>query len=282
MSRIEDAMNKAALLREGALRPPVMQVEPLGAPGAAVTRPGPAVAKIRDLGRALQAELLRIDDPVLVGAQLGQHPVAEEYKKLKSLVLQRTRGESLLNTLLISSCLSEEGKSTTALNLALAMARDYDHTVLLVDCDLRRPSLHKSFNIQPESGLIQCLRDNLPLERALVKTGHGKLVFLPAGGVADDPSELLASDRMRQLVEEMKQRYPDRYVIFDTPPALMFADSQVLARLVDSLLFVVREGKTKPALIKETLAGFHNVKMLGVVYNDARLLDRNRKYHYDY
>jgi protein-tyrosine kinase len=269
MSRIEKALEKAAMLRDTGAESPARPVVPVA-------------EKNGNLRRSLQAEPLQIQDSSLVSALPGPHPAAEEYKKLKSLVLQRTRGETFRNTLLISSCVSEEGKSMTALNLAVTMARDYDHTVLLVDGDLRRPTLHKSLNIDPQVGLLQCLKEDLPLERALIKTGLGKLVLLPAGGVAEDPAELLSSTRMRSLVAELKHRYPERYVIFDTPPALLFADAQVLAGMVDSLLFVVREGKAKPAQITEALAAFQETNLLGVVYNDASLQQRNQRYQYYY
>jgi receptor protein-tyrosine kinase/non-specific protein-tyrosine kinase len=272
MSRIEKALEKAAKLREAGVELPARQVVPVV----------PVAEKNCDFRRSLQAEPLQVRDSSLVCALPGQHPAAEEYKKLKSLILQRTRGEAFRNTLLISSCVSEEGKSMTALNLAVTMARDYDHTVLLVDGDLRRPTLHKLLNIEPQFGLLQCLKEDLPLERALIKTGLGKLVLLPAGGVADDPAELLSSTRMRSLVAELKNRYPERYVIFDTPPALLFADAQVLAGMVDSLLFVVREGKAKSAQVTEALSGFQDTKLLGVVYNDAAQLQRSQRYHYYY
>jgi exopolysaccharide/PEP-CTERM locus tyrosine autokinase len=173
----------------------------------------------------------------------------------------------------------EEGKTITALNLALTLAREYDHTVLLIDADLRRPSLHRYLNFEPRHGLIQVLKEQLPLDRALVKTGIGKLVVLPAGGTVEDPVELLASEQMKQLVAELKARYPDRYIIFDTPPSLHFADAQALGPAVDSVVFVVREGTTKPRQVKAALEGLQGVPLLGVVYNDALHLGKNDRYH---
>lgn len=275
MSRIEKAMEIAAKRRESIADDEVLPVKLM----PAKLMP----AKSSDLKQALEAKPLQINNAMLVSALPGNDPATEEYKKLKSLVLELTReDQQFLNTLMISSTLSEEGKSMTALNLAVTMAKDYDHTVLLIDTDLRRPSLHKYLNIDPDIGLIQCLKDGVPLENALIKTGLGKLVFLPAGGIVDDPSELLSSMQMKNLVDEMKNRYPERYVIFDTPPSLLFADAQVLAKIVDSLLFVVREGVAKPSQIKEALAGFQGANLLGVVYNDAAQTGKKNRYHYYY
>lgn len=218
---------------------------------------------------------------MLLTAMRGERgPVAEEYNKLRSLVVKLTKGEEFLNTIMITSTIGEEGKSLTALNLAIGLAREYDHTVLLVDTDLRRPSLHKQLGIESKPGLIQCLKENLPLNKALVKTGFGKLVFLPSGGILEDPVETLSSNRMKELVAELKNRYPERYVIFDTPPILPFADAQVLAPTVDSTIFVVREGRAKAKEVKEAINSLDGAHLLGVVYNDVKIFARKKHYYY--
>jgi exopolysaccharide/PEP-CTERM locus tyrosine autokinase len=270
MSRIDQAIQKAALLRE------------TPSPAAPVTvRSTPPASP--DLHSLLQSEPMIVDHPCLVTNPREPHPAGEAYKKLKSLILKLTRGETFQNALLVTSATMEEGKSITALNLALTLAREYDHTVLLVDVDLRRPSLHRYLNFEPKHGLIQVLKDHLPLDRALVKTGIGKLVVLPAGGTVEDPVELLASEQMKHLVTELKTRYPDRYVIFDAPPSLHFADAQALGPAVDGVVFVVREGAAKPRQIKAALEGLKGLNLLGVVYNDSLHLgkdDRYESYYY--
>ncbi|HKJ66871.1 MAG TPA: XrtA-associated tyrosine autokinase [bacterium] len=268
MSRIEKAIEKATQIRESA-----------GGQGPQLNRS--AAAKMPVLSQQLATEPLTVRESSLVCALPDYHPVAEEYKKLKSQILLMTKGKRFLNTLMVTSSLSEEGKSVTALNLAVTMARDYDHSVLLVDADLRRPAVHKYLNFDPGYGLLQCLRDGAPLEGALVKTGLGKLVVLPAGGVAEDPVELLASDQMKSLVVEMKHRYPERYIIIDTPPTLLFAEAQALSSVADGVLFVVREGVAKIAQIRQALAALQGANLLGVIYNDAFLVGRKKKY-YDY
>ncbi len=168
----------------------------------------------------------------------------------------------------------------TALNLAISLAKEQDHTVLLVDTDLRRPSVHKYLEIEPEVGLVHCLRDGVPLEQALVKTGVGKLVILPAGEAIKDPLDMLSSNQMKAIVKELKDRYPERYVIFDTPPAHPFADASVLAGIVDACLFVVREGKANKDDLLKALEEFKEHNLLGIIYNDAHTFRKNQDYYY--
>jgi len=228
----------------------------------------------------LETEPLVVQNEMLVSLLKEKSIVAEEYDKLRSTIIALTQGEKFYNTLLVTSCASEEGKSLTALNLAISLAREQDHTVLLVDTDLRRPSLHRYLGIEPEVGLVHCLRDGLPLEKAMIKTGLGKLVILPAGEALRDPLDLISSKQMRGIIMELKERYAERYVIFDTPPALPFADAGVLAGMVDALLFVVREGKARREDIQRTLEDFKAHKLLGVVFNDAKSLVKAQSYYY--
>lgn len=269
MSRIERAIEEAARLRSQKT-----SAEGIASP---VTIPSPRPGNAAAL---LQAVPLNVDNPLLVASQVGHEGVREEYQKLKSQVVRLTRGETFANTLLVTSSFGDEGKSLTALNLAITLAQEYDHTVLLVDADLRRPTIHKYLGLQPEVGLIQCLQGKATLPQALIKTGLGKLVVLPAGGTVENPAEVLGSNRMLELIEELKHRYPDRYIIFDTPPALPFADAQVLADGVDGVLFVVREGVAKIADVREALASLEGTKLLGLIYNDALFSKKKGSYYY--
>jgi exopolysaccharide/PEP-CTERM locus tyrosine autokinase len=252
MSRIEQAIEKAARLRkEGDVVHPLPEWS---------ERP-------QDRDQLLRAEPIPIASPYLVAT--NGHVAAEEYRKLKSLLLRLNPREQTGKTLAVTSAVAEEGKSITSLNLALALAQDYDHTVLLVDTDLRHPSLHRYLGLKPEVGLVHCLKEGKDLGKVLIKTGLGKLVLLPAGGTVDDPVEHFASGRMKDLIREMKHRYPDRYVIFDTPPALPFADAQVLAAALDGVIFVVREGHARPQQVKQALEGLKDANLLGTVFNDV-------------
>jgi exopolysaccharide/PEP-CTERM locus tyrosine autokinase len=270
MSRIEKAIEKASQLRGKRLgTTPLVEIGPLKAVQAPVVPVKPT-------------ELLRPEDPRLVVNRNPCEEVTEEYRKLKSVVFELTRQGAFHNTLLVTSDLPGAGKTLTALNLALTMANEYDHTVLLVDADLRKPSVHERLGIQAEKGLLHCLTEGYPLEKALVRTGIGKLVVLPAGGTADDPAELLASNRMRDLIAELKARYPDRYVLFDTTPVLPFAEASVLGTMVDGILFVVRERQTRSDHLQEALAMLQGGNLLGVVYNDAAASQNMSHYRIQY
>ena len=277
MSRIEQALEKAASSR-GVKTHNSPSTEVVVAAGK--QPPLQSSPPKPDFDKLLETPQININNPMLVAIGDNKSIASEEYNKLRSLIVELTHGKEFHNTLLISSSITEEGKSLTALNLAIALAKGYDHTVLLVDTDLRRPSLHKLLGIKPEVGLIQCLRDNIPLSQALIKTGIGKLVFLPAGGTVSKPVELLSSNRMKEVVRELKNRYPERYVIFDTPPVLPFADAQVLAPTVDGVLFIVREGRAKAHEIQKALQTLQGTNLLGTVYNDAHNYIKKRSYYY--
>lgn len=202
--------------------------------------------------------------------------VAEQYRKLKTWLLKLTKND-FRNLIMITSAVSGEGKSVTAANLAITMAEELNQTVLLVDADLRRPSLQDYLKIGESIGITDCLADGADAGKAIIKTAIPKLSFLGAGRKVKNPAELLSSSRMRELLGELKQRYHDRYVIIDTPPVLPFAETQVLGQLVDGVLFVVREGMTTLVGVSDALESLHGAELLGIVYNDASvgsLMDR--------
>lgn len=276
MSRIEDALKKVAAQRNDAssrlsVTDPI--IEPL-------IKPGSLRSLKPNLSALLNVVPIKVDHPMLATVFDERTALVEEFNKLRSLVISLTTGVPFRNTIMVTSTVSEEGKTLMALNLAISLAKEHDHTVLLVDTDLRRPSVHKYLGLSPDKGLVHCLRDDLPLEDALIKTGLGKLVILPAGEAISDPVNLLASQRMKQIVLELKERYPERYVVFDTPPALPFADASVMAGIVDAVLFVVREGKGKMEDVKKVLNDFNSDALLGVIYNDAHSFTRKSNYYY--
>jgi len=270
MSRIEQALEKAARQNK---RSSVEISQPEPAPvDRTLSEPDNSdpVAQISH----------KVDNPMFAALREKNDLIAEEYKKLRSLIIKLTKGDSFKNTLMVTSTVSGEGKSLTALNLAFALAKEYDHSVLLVDTDLRRPSIHKYLGIDPEVGLIQCVKEKLPLNKALLMTGVGNMAILPAGGTLDDPVEFLSSNRMKEFINKLKTEYPDRYIIFDTPPMQPFADAYVLKDSIDSILFVVRERAVRLHLVKKVLSELKNSSLLGVVYNDKHASSENSSYYY--
>lgn len=269
MSRIEKALERAAKLRDGK---PAADAPP--AAGIRIRKPAAGSGSVFDTGKA------KLGNSCIVTLNDPRSPVSEEYRKLKSMIVKLTKQAGFQNTLMITSAFGWEGKSITAINLAITLSQDYDHTVLLVDADLRKPSLHTHFDIVPEAGLTDCLIDDCDIAGAVVDAGIGRLQILPAGKEVKDPAELLSSQRMRELVFELKHRYSDRYVIFDTPPVLLFAETHAISSMIDEVIFVVKEGMTPVRSVREALEVLKYSKVLGIVYNSADddIFDMRRKY----
>ncbi|GAB4173747.1 MAG: XrtA-associated tyrosine autokinase [Geothermobacteraceae bacterium] len=208
--------------------------------------------------------------PELVTVHQPKGRVAEEYRKLQGQLMQLLASRPECWTVLLTSSTPGEGKSLTSANLAVSMARQLDHTVLLVDTDLRRSSIAQMFGLEGTPGLVQVLMGEARLEEALVHTGHGRLVLLPAGDGADNPVELLSSSQMKNLLRELRERYSDRLVLLDSPPVLAFADAAILATLADAVLYVVREGQTSKVQMQKGISLLPEGKVVGAVYNACR------------
>jgi len=272
MSRIEIAMEKAARLRQG-LDAPAVEPEAVPQPGASnvLHQYGPVSAQY---GR------LAPDNPYLVNLHTPHSPTAEEYRKLKSVLVKMTTGEVFRNCIMVTSSVPCEGKSLTALNLALSLAQELDHTVLLVDADLRRPSVHRYLNVEQGVGLSELLAGEAEIGETIIATGIGKLSIIRAGRSIDNPAELFSSQRSKSILAELKARYPDRYIILDTPPVLPFAESRSLAHLVDGVLFVVMERLASQTNVKDALESLKACPILGMVYNAATVDNNDGRYSY--
>ena len=222
--------------------------------------------------------------PYLVSLNNQHSSYVENYRKIRTSIISKTRGNSG-TTIMVTSSLMGEGKTITAVNLAVIMARGVDHTVLFVDADLRRPAAHRYLGINADKGLSDYLADeSVDISDILIKTGIGKLVFLPAGSLKDNPSELLTSKRMKNLVKELKSRYKDRYIIFDTGPLLLSAEASTLGSWMDGIIFVLQEGRVPQ---KTAIQGFELIKscnLLGIVMNNVNeySLAGTRLGSYDY
>jgi exopolysaccharide/PEP-CTERM locus tyrosine autokinase len=168
---------------------------------------------------------------------------------------------------MVTSALPGEGKSFVAANLAVTIAQNINEHVLLMDCDLRRSSVNRMFGFGRVPGLSEHLSEGFPLPSLLLKTGIRKLTLLPAGAPPTNPAELLSSSQMSNLLAEVKARYPDRYVVIDSPPPHLTAEAQVIARQVDGILIVVKYRGTDRNLVAELVEKLGKEKVLGVVFN---------------
>lgn len=213
----------------------------------------------------LDSNLLR-DNKVIYGDSDREGLTA--YKMLRTQVLQRMVAKGW-NAMAVTSPASDDGKTLTAVNLAISLARELHHTVLLVDLDLRKPSVHQYFGFEPEKGIDDYLLDGVALSDVLVNPGVERLVLLPVRQSIENSSELLASPAMGKLVQELKLRYPSRMVLFDLPPILASDDALSFAPHVDALLLVLRDAKTTRNELEHALEILQDVPILGTVLNDS-------------
>jgi capsular exopolysaccharide synthesis family protein len=204
----------------------------------------------------------------------------EQYRKFAA-ALHHAQADSGLKAIVVTSANPGEGKSLTASNLALTLSESYQRRVLLIDGDLRRPSLHSIFGVPNRRGLSDGLARNSILEIAVLKISP-RLSILPSGPPIEDPTGKLTSEQMRQVLDEARASYD--WVIFDTPPIGLVSDAKLLAEMVDGVVLVVEAGKTGyPDLLRavDTIGREH---VLGVVLNRLQHASGRRDYysHYDY
>ena len=258
MERIKEALERARQERGDA------------PPGARATAPAPArpaqISYTQTRTTKVASGLLR-NHRIIAG--LPDSAFADAYKILHTQVLQRLK-ENNWNVLAVTSPGEDEGKTLTAINLAISLAMEVSYTVLLVDANLRHPSIHEHLGMPAGKGLSDYLLDDVPLPELLVHPENLEhVVILPGGRAVQNSAELLNSPKMQHLVEELKNRYPSRVVIFDLPPVLSAADALAFSPYVDAALLVLEEGKTAQDDAKRALELLDCTNVLGTVLNKA-------------
>jgi non-specific protein-tyrosine kinase len=194
--------------------------------------------------------------------------VAEQFKRLRTYVIKPGM-ENSPRTILVTSAMAGEGKSMIAINLAITIAVDLNSNALIVDCDLRNPSLSRWFGFREQRGLSNYLLGEAQLPELLVKTSVDKLTILPGGTVRDNPVELIGSKKMKSLVADLKARYDDRYIIFDSSPLLATTEPRVLSDMADGVIFVVKAADTPRESIQQALKLIDKKRIIGVVLNQV-------------
>lgn len=224
---------------------------------------------VKATSRRLQEDDL---DPLLVTYHNPTSVEAEIFKILRTNILFPKNSGPPPRTILVTSAIPGDGKSFVAANLAISMAQGVEDHVMIMDCDLRRSTIHKRFGFHDDvPGLSDYLSRQQPLESLLKKTAVNKLTILPSGPPPPNPSELLSSPAMRELLAEVRDRYPDRYIILDSPPPQLTAETTALAKYVDGIILVVKYGSTPKALLTELLEKLGKEKVIGVVMNSYRV-----------
>jgi protein-tyrosine kinase len=212
-------------------------------------------------------------DPAVLDRNLvvtadGNDPVTLAYKMLRTRVLQHMTAGGW-NVLAITSPGPGEGKTLTALNLAISLSKRVNHTVLLVELDLRRPTLHQYLGYQHELGITDYLLRDVPLKSVMFNPGIDRLVVIQAGGAASNSSELLSSPRMADLAKEIKERYPSRMVLFDLPPLLSVDDALVFLPYIDAALLVVSQDITTQEEVTQAKDFLGSTHVIGAVMNHS-------------
>jgi protein-tyrosine kinase len=203
-------------------------------------------------------------DPRLVALVSPTAIVSEQYRTLRAKILQIQR-EKGLKTLLVTSTGMAEGKTLTAINLALTMSQEIDLKVLIVDCDLRRPAVHRCLGIPQDLGISDYLSQKCSLESIISETSLRSFAVTTAGTVSEKPAELLNSSRMDEFLGYAAQTFDA--VIVDSPPVVALADADVLASKVDGVLFVVRALQTPTSLFQRSMESLRAKNVLGIVFN---------------
>jgi capsular exopolysaccharide synthesis family protein len=205
-------------------------------------------------------------------------PISEAYRTLRTNIAF-SGIDSEIRTIMITSARAGEGKTTTAANLAAAYAQA-DKEVILVDADLRKPMLHYLFNVSNRGGLSSILANQYGVRELIRDTHIHNLSVITSGPIPPNPSEMLASNRMGQLLQELSEIYD--VVIIDSAPALAITDAQVVAAKCDGVLLVVDSGKVKKDLARKVMANMEHVKarVLGVVLNNVNRNDAEAYYYY--
>jgi len=214
----------------------------------------------KDQEQALVDErIITLSQPAALGA--------EQFRKLREYILRHNYPETF-RTIMVTSAVAHEGKSFVAANLAAGIAQDFHARSLLVECDLRRPTLSKWFGLQNGKGLSDYLKGDGKILEFLQKTMVEKLEILPAGSIQSNPTELLGSNKMKALLSELKSRYDDRFIIIDSTPLLATTEPEILAKLVDGVIFVIKAGVTPRETVKRAVMLIEPEKIMGVILNN--------------
>lgn len=265
MERMQQALERAKAARRGASGPATpTRMEPVG-PAAELTKaPGEAIEAALSRARSVSVTQGQLEQSRLV-AHRARDAYADVYRMLRTQVLRRLSSEQ--SAIGVTSPQPGEGKTLTACNMALAMARESSRAVVLVDLDLRHPSVHEVFGFTPVAGIGDYLSGRAEFEDCVVDPGVGGLRIISGRAAHENSSELIAGARMGQLATQLRQPDAGRIVIFDLPPVLAADDVVVFAPQLDGTLLLVREGFTTREALERALELLGDTPLLGTVLN---------------
>ncbi|MDY7544691.1 XrtA-associated tyrosine autokinase [Glaciimonas sp. CA11.2] len=260
-------------------RSPTLQViEPNDEP---ITRPPQLPA-----GKVIEIDLARLSKLGFITAGGASSLVAEQFRVIKRPLIKRafnpkSSATNPGNLIMVTSALPGEGKTFCAINLAMSIAMEMDHTVLLVDADIAHPSVLKTLGIEADSGLLDILLEqNLNVADVLLKSNVDTLTILPSGKSKQHATELLASHAMSLLLKEIASRYSDRIVIFDSPPLLLTSSAHALASQMGQIVVVVEAETTSQHAVQASLKQLEGCSNVNLVYNKSRVFPGQESYGY--
>ncbi len=223
----------------------------------------------------------------MLAPENGESSLAEQFRRIKRPLLNNAFGTSAMlvengNLIMVTSAAPEEGKTYVTVSLAVSIAMELDKTVLLVDADMVKETATKLFHKESDLGLLDVIVDSrVRLEDAIIRTDVPKLSLLPAGRYRAKATELISSDAMRLITQELASRYDDRVILFDSPPLLATSEASVLASLMGQIVLVIEAEKTTQSRVKEAMALLDENKPIGIVFNKSRSAARGG-YYYGY
>ena len=284
-SLIEQAAHRLEQLRRAGVMVPEMAnvsvpaVDPIwsNVDLAAAVQPTPSLQpdKPAVLSRHVELDLEALAAAGIVTPNAPRSHTADQYRVIKRPLISNAmgKGASILNhgnLIMVTSAIAGEGKSYTSVNLAMSIAAELDNTVMLVDADVARPSVLRMLGLPPGPGLLDLLEGKADMAGVLLKTSIDKLTILPSGTPHARATELLASDAMRVLLDDMAKRYPDRIIIFDSPPLLLTTESRVLAAQMGQIVMVVQAESTLRADVQLALSMIENCPVRLMLLNKAQ------------
>lgn len=293
-SLIEQAAQRLEQLRRAGIAVPE-PTAPAMQPAAAAAMPVPDVvaaepAQVREepvvSSRRVELDLAMLEATGIVTPNAPRSHIADEFRVVKRPLISNAmgRGAAALthgNLIMVTSAMSGEGKSFTSVNLAMSIAAEMDHTVMLVDADVARPSVLRMLGLPAAPGLLDLLEGKAEMSGVLMKTNIDKLTILPSGTPHARATELLASDAMRLLLDDISKRYPDRIVIFDSPPLILTTEARVLATQMGQVVMVVQADKTLQADVQQALATIEACPVKMMLLNKVRVEGKG-SYGYGY
>ncbi|NML14396.1 tyrosine-protein kinase family protein [Azohydromonas sp. G-1-1-14] len=225
--------------------------------------------------RRVELDLERLAAAHFVTPGSPRTRIADQYRVIKRPLIANALGKGAApvahgNRIMVTSALPGEGKTFTAVNLALSIAAELDTTVMLVDADVGRPSVLKTLGLAPGPGLLDVLEGRATMPEVLLRTNIDKLTLLSAGTLHDRATEVLASDGMHALLQEVAQRYDDRIIVFDSPPLLLTTEARALASHMGQIIMVVRAGRTSQSDVQAALATIEFCPVKLLLLNQAR------------